>query len=136
MSQAVRGTQEKVLDLIDMSATLTEKAGEVLSRQEQTEKQAADLIPTAVDELLKARLIEPEEKQAALEALRDPVRTLQVLIRSARAKSADNTIALGQPEGTEKRASRFNAHVGARRGERDGESEADRVFRERILGGT
>lgn len=135
MSQAARGTQEKVLDLIDMSATLVEKAGEVLSRQEQTEKQAADLIPTAVEELLKARLIEPEEKQAAHDALRDPVRALQILIKSARAKSADNAITLGRPEGTEKRASRFNTHVGARRGERDGESEADRVFRERILAG-
>ena len=69
MAQARSKTvPEKVLEFVDMSAAMAEKAASVLSRQEEMEKQAADLIPTAVDELLKAKLIEPEEKQAAKKA--------------------------------------------------------------------
>jgi hypothetical protein len=127
---------EKVLAFVDMSAAMAEKAGAVLSRQEQLEKQAADLIPTAVDELLKAKLIEPEEKQAALDALKDPVRTLQILIKTSRAKRDDNSFTLGRPDtnGTEKRA---NAGLGPYAGRRLGEGEEPesyRVFRDRLMG--
>lgn len=131
-----RGTREKVLDLIDMSAALVEKAGAVLGRHEQVEKQAAELIPTAVDELLRARLIEPEEKQAAADALKDPARTLQILIKTARAKQADNAISLGQPSGPEKRASAGpGPFAGRRRGEQEEEPESYRVFRQHFAGG-
>jgi hypothetical protein len=127
---------EKVLEFVDMSAAMAEKAASVLSKNEAMEKQAADLIPTAVDELLKAKLIEPEEKQAALDALRDPVRTLQILIKTSRAKQDDNSITLGHPaaNGSEKRA---NAGSGPWAGRRHGEGEEPesfRVFRDRLMG--
>jgi hypothetical protein len=126
---------EKVLEFVDMSAAMAEKAASVLSRQEQMEKQAGELIPTAVDELLKAKLIEPEEKQAALDALKDPVRTLQVLIKTARTRSDDNSFTLGQPTGgAEKRANAGpSPHVGRRHGEGE-EPESFRVFRQRLMG--
>jgi hypothetical protein len=133
---ATKSIPEKVLDFVDMSAAMAEKAASMLSKNEQMEKQAADLIPTAVDELLKAKLIEPEEKQAALEALKDPVRTLQILIKTSRAKQDDNAITLGQPHsnGTEKRANAGpGPYAGRRRGEGE-ESESDRVFRARLMG--
>ena len=105
---------EKVLEFVDMSAAMAEKAASVLSQQEQMEKQAADLIPTAVDELLKAKLIEPEEKQAALVALKDPVRTLQILIKTVTRQAGrqlDHARPAGQqrlprnePNGVENRA--------------------------------
>jgi hypothetical protein len=128
---------EKVLDFVDMSAAMAEKAASVLSERERLEKQAGELIPTAVDELLKARLIEPEEKQAALEALRNPVRTLQILIKTARTKQDDNAFTLGQPTGgAEKRAGSngYGPYTGRRRGEGE-ESESFRVFRDRLMGG-
>jgi hypothetical protein len=131
-----RTVPEKVLEFVDMSAAMAEKAASVLSKQEQLEKQAAELIPTAVDELLKAKLIEPEEKQAAMEALRDPVRTLQVLIKTARAKQDDNSITLGRPasNGSEKRASTGNGpYAGRRHGETE-EPESYRIFRDRLMG--
>jgi hypothetical protein len=127
---------EKVLEFVDMSAAMAEKAASILSKQETMEKQAADLIPTAVDELLKAKLIEPEEKQAALEALKDPVRTLQILIKTSRAKQDDNSFALGQPasNGSEKRASAGTGpYAGRRHGEGE-EPESFRVFRDRLMG--
>jgi hypothetical protein len=133
-AQQARGVQEKIIDFIDISAALAEKAGEVLGQREAFEKEAQDLIPTAVEELLKARLIEPEEKQAAVQALRDPVRTLQILIKTARARQADNAIVLGQPAGkSEKRAS-ASPYAGRRYGEHE-EPESHRVFRERLMGG-
>ena len=126
---------EKVLEFVDMSAAMAEKAASVLSRQEQLEKQAADLIPTAVDELLKAKLIEPEEKQAALDALRDPVRTLQILIKTARTKADDNAFTLGQPLGgsTKQASAGPSPFVGRRHGEGE-EPESFRVFRQRLMG--
>jgi hypothetical protein len=127
---------EKVLEFVDMSAAMAEKAASVLSKQEAMEKQAADLIPTAVDELLKAKLIEPEEKQAALEALKDPVRTLQILIKTSRAKRDDNSFALGAPaNGVEKKANAgLSPYAGRRHGEGE-EPESFRVFRDRLMGG-
>jgi DnaJ-domain-containing protein 1 len=141
MAQAKTKTvPEKVLEFVDMSAAMAEKAASALSRQEQMVKQAAELIPTAVDELLKAKLIEPEEKQAALDALKDPVRVLQVLIKTARSKQDSNAITLGEPaanghqangrNGTEKRAN----YAGHRHGEAE-EPESYRVFRSRLMGG-
>jgi hypothetical protein len=138
MAQARQRTvPEKVLDFVDMSAAMAEKAAGVLSKQEAMEKQAAELIPTAVDELLKAKLIEPEEKQAALAALKDPVRTLQILIKTARAKNDDNSFTLGQPEHnghTEKKASAANGPFAGRRHGETEEPESYRVFRSRLMG--
>jgi hypothetical protein len=144
MAQARNKTvPEKVLDFVDMSAAMAEKAASVLSQRAQLEKQAAELIPTAVDELLKAKLIEPEEKQAALAALKDPVRALQVLIKTARAKQENNAFTLGAPAGnghpangrTEKRASDgLGPYAGRRHGETE-EPESFRVFRSRLMGG-
>jgi hypothetical protein len=136
MASKPKTIPEKVLEFVDMSAAMAEKAASILSRQETMEKQAADLIPAAVDELLKAKLIDPEEKQAAITALKDPVRTLQILIKTARAKQEDNSITLGHPatNGTEKRA---NAGAGPYAGRRHGEGEEPesfRVFRERLMG--
>ena len=133
-----RTVPEKVLDFVDMSAAMAEKAASVLSRQEAMEKQAAELIPTAVDELLKAKLIEPEEKQAAMDALKDPVRTLQILIKTARAKQDDNSFTLGQPAANGHAEKRANAgpspYAGRRHGENE-EPESFRVFRNRLMGG-
>jgi hypothetical protein len=132
-----RTVPEKVLEFVDMSAAMAEKAAGVLSKQEQMEKQAADLIPTAVDELLKAKLIEPEEKQAALDALKDPVRTLQILIKTARAKHDDNSFTLGRPDTNGHAEKRANAGPGPYAGRRYGEAEEPesfRVFRNRLMG--
>jgi hypothetical protein len=143
MASKTRTVPEKVLDFVDMSAAMAEKAASVLSRQVQMEKQAADLIPTAVDELLKARLIDPEEKQAALDALKDPVRTLQILVKTAREVQQTQAITLGQPEPNGGGNGRSNGHVkkaalspyaGRRHGEAD-EPESYRVFRDRLMGG-
>jgi hypothetical protein len=140
-STKIRTVPEKVLDFVDMSAAMAEKAASVLSRQSQMEKQAAELIPTAVDELLKARLIDPEEKQAALDALKDPVRTLQILVKTAREVQQTQAITLGQPatngqsNGHVKKA---NAGPGPYAGRRYGEAEEPesyRVFRDRLMGG-
>jgi hypothetical protein len=129
---------EKVLDFVDMSAAMAEKAAGVLSRQEAMEKQAADLIPTAVEELLKGKLIEPEEKQAALEALKDPVRALQILIKTARAKVDDNSFTLGRPSTNGHAEKKASAGTGPYAGRRHGEAEEPesyRVFRSRLMGG-
>ena len=135
-STKVKTIPEKVLEFVDMSAAMAEKAASVLSRQETMEKQAADLIPTAVDELLKAKLIDPEEKQAALEALKDPVRALQILIKTSRAKQDDNSITLGRPasNGAEKRASAGTGPYAGRRHGDGEEPESFRVFRDRLMG--
>ena len=88
--------QEKIADLIGHThAQFTKIAAE----KEAAAKQAAAvdaLIPTVVAALLVNGRIEPHQQKAAAEALRDPVKTLEILLKTA-AHRNESEEALGQP---------------------------------------
>lgn len=113
---------QKVVDYIGFSdAALTKAAAVIKTQEEQAEKLAA-LIPAAVKACVEHERIEAHQKEALENALRDPVRTMELVVKLAGHKNAAEMARLGTPVGQEKAASHDPAtsltsgYVGARDG--------------------
>lgn len=122
MSQGNTGAMtlpEKVVDYIGYSSAALEKAAAQLQEQEAQQQKIASLIPAAVDALVAGERITEDQRTKAAEALRDPVKVLEILTKTALHRNTAER-ALGQPvPGQTKTASaQYNSlqdpHVGAR----------------------
>lgn len=97
---------EKVLDYIEVTGALTEKMAEFVTKKEAQENSVNKLIPLAVNALLENERIEAHEKEAAAQILRDPVKVLEILIKTARHRNDAERAQLGKPTaGLNKKAS-------------------------------
>jgi hypothetical protein len=113
---------QKVIDYIGYSdAALTKAASVIKTQEEQTEKLAA-LIPAAVAACVENERIEAHQKEALENALRDPVRAMELVVKLAGHRNAVEMSRLGTPVGQQKVASYDPAnsltsgYVGARDG--------------------
>jgi hypothetical protein len=122
---------EKILDYIEVTGAVIEKTAALVVAKEAQDKQCAKLIPLAAQALLDNQRIEPHEKEAAASLLRDPVKVLEILIKTAAHRNDAERTKLGQPvEGQTKKAnynSLDDGYVGRR--SRPGESEADKALK-------
>lgn len=123
---------EKVLDFIEVAGIVMDKSAAMVAHKVAQDKKCAELIPHAVEALIQNERIEPHEKAAAERVLTDPVKVLELLIKTAAHRNDSERAKLGQPaEGIQKKASNYNslndAYVGRR--VRPGESESDRAFK-------
>jgi hypothetical protein len=112
---------QKIVDYIGYSdAAMTKAAAVLQERDAQTEK-LAQLIPQAVSACVQNERIEPHQKEALANALRDPVRAMELVIKLAAHKNAAEMSRLGTPV-AEKAASYdpsgslTSGYVGARDG--------------------
>jgi hypothetical protein len=130
-TKTVLSHQEKVLDFVEVTGAIMEKSAALVAQKEAQDKQCAKLIPLAVEALLKNERIEPHEKEAAEKVLRDPVKVLEILIKTAAHRNDAERAKIGQPvEGQTKKAnynSLSDGYVGRR--SRPAESEADKAFK-------
>jgi len=103
---------EKVLHQIRVSDTVLQKAAS--TEKEQQEKTAAitALIPSVVESLVQNERILPNQQEKLAEVLKDPVQTLDLLIKVAAHRTVDEVATLGHGVG-EKTAS-ANSHTPAR----------------------
>ncbi|NDD52771.1 hypothetical protein EBZ39_02635 [bacterium] len=112
---------QKIIDYIGYSdAAMTKAAAELKVRDEQQEK-LAKLIPAAVAACVDNERIEPQQKEALASALRDPVRTMELVIKLAAHKNAAELARLGTPVATktagyDPSSSLTSGYVGARDG--------------------
>lgn len=113
---------QKVIDYIGYSdAALTKAAAVIKNHEEQAEKLAA-LIPAAVAACVEHERIEAHQKEALENALHDPVRTMELVVKLASHKNAAEMARLGTPVGQQKSASYdpstslTSGYVGARDG--------------------
>jgi hypothetical protein len=122
MSQT-KTTAEKMIDLIGFSSAAMEKAAGVMATKEAQEAKVAALIPAAVEALVQNERILPHQKEAAAEALKDPVRALELITKLAGHRNTAEVNQLGTPvsrDGQQKQASHdpsrslTTPHVGAR----------------------
>lgn len=118
--------QEKVLDFINCSGAVMEKAAQMQTEKDAQDAAIAELIPQAVQALLENERIEPHQKEAAERILRDPVQAMKVLIKTAYHRNDAERASLGKPvtpAGQQKRASSTtSSYVGAKVPEGDKES--------------
>ena len=122
----------KILDYVEITGAILEKSSAMLAEKEAQAQKCEKLIASAVDALLTNGRLEPHEKSAALEVLKDPVKVLEVLIKTAGHRNDAERAKLGVPEnnGHIKKAS-YNslndAYVGRRI--KPGDSESDLAFK-------
>ncbi len=126
---------EKVVDYIGITSAAMEKAAVAQAAQEKQLEKVAALIPAAVEALVQHERINPTQKQAMADALRDPVKALEVIVKLAGHRNKEELSQLGQPVGgTTKAASHDTSRslsspfVGQRGGDQIKESDA-RLFR-------
>lgn len=121
MSQGNTGAMtlpEKVVDYIGFSSAALEKAAEHMRADEAQKQKIASMIPAAVEALVSGERITEDQREKAAEALRDPVKALEILTKTALHRNTAER-ALGQPVvGQTKTASAYDStqdpHVGAR----------------------
>lgn len=125
---------EKVLDFIEISGSIMEKTAAMVQTKEAQDTQINKLIPTAVQALLENERIEPHEKEAAEKVLQDPVKVMEILIKTAAHRNDSERSRLGTPEPTgngQTKQANYNSLTDGYVGRRSapGESESDKAFR-------
>lgn len=113
---------QKIIDYIGYSDAAMTKAAATMQAQEEQSTKVASLIPAAVKACVENERIEPHQKEALEQALRDPVATMELVVKLASHRNAAELGRLGQPVGQQKVASYdpntslTSGYVGARDG--------------------
>jgi len=76
-------TQRKLVEYISVTNAAMEKAAAVHDRMEKQAAAIEALLPTCVQALLDNERIEPHQEKQAMQALRDPVKALEILTKVA-----------------------------------------------------
>lgn len=86
---------EKVIEQIRVSDLGMQKAAAALSSQQEKQAQVGQLIPQVVETMVQFERIQPSQREKLAEALRDPAQVLQLLIKVAGHRNADEIARLG-----------------------------------------
>lgn len=96
---------QEFLEHAQVAHAALDLANAELTKQAATQKRAHDLIPQVVQELLKHNRILPQQEKEAMEALKDPERAMQILLKAANPNQTTQAQSLGGPEnGQQKQA--------------------------------
>jgi hypothetical protein len=123
---------EMVLDHIACSHAALDKAHEFMQKQASVEKQIEELIPEVVEALVKHERIDPSQREKAAALLRDPVQALKILIKAADVNQTIRPKSMGVPHRNGANRSTVSDYRDFHARE---ESEAYRIFKEKLLGG-
>jgi hypothetical protein len=112
---------QKVIDYIGFSDAAMSKAAEVLKERDVQAEKIAKLIPEAVKACVENERIEPQQKEAMVAALQDPVRAVELVIKLASHRNAAEMSRIGAPltqktAGYDPNTSVTSSYVGARDG--------------------
>jgi hypothetical protein len=112
---------QKVIDYIGFSDAAMSKAASVLVERDAQQEKVAALIPAAVQACVENERIEPHQKEALAAALRDPVRTMELVVKLASHRNAAEMSRIGTPvveksAGYDPNTSVTSSYVGARDG--------------------
>lgn len=126
----------QIVEFIGRTSTALEQAHTKLAAYAVVDQQRADvlaLIPDAVQAMLDNKRIDPEQKTAAIAALQDPVRALQILIKVAAHRNAEEKAqTIGRPVDSQFGKTGSVTPLGAPRG--DTVRGSDALIFERFLG--
>ena len=112
---------QKIVDYIGYSDAAMTKAAAVLKEKEEHAEKLASLIPEAVKACVENERIEPHQKEALADALANPVRAMELVIKLAAHRNAAEMSRLGTPVSTKSAGydpsnSLTSGYVGARDG--------------------
>jgi len=115
-------TVQKIIDYIGFSGAAMTKAASVLAARDEQLAKIAHLIPAAVKACADNERIESHQKEALAAALKDPVKTLELVVKLATHRNAAELARIGTPVQATKTAgynpndSVTSTYVGARDG--------------------
>jgi hypothetical protein len=112
---------QKIIDYIGFSDVAMTKAAAVMSEKEAQQEKLAELIPQAVAACVEHERIEPHQKEALAEALKNPVQAVELITKLAAHKNAAEMSRMGTPvssktAGYDPESSLTSGYVGARDG--------------------
>ena len=112
---------QKIIDYIGFSDAAMTKAAAVIDEKSVQHEKIAALIPAAVKACVENERIEAHQKEALENALRDPVRTMELVVKLASHRNAAEMARLGTPVGQktagyDPTTSLTSGYVGARDG--------------------
>lgn len=123
---------EMVLDHIACSHAALDKAHDFMQKQAAVSQQVEELIPEVVEALIKHERIDPSQREKAAALLRDPVQALKILIKTADVNQTIRPKSMGAPHHSPTTRSATSSYRDFHTRE---ESEAYRIFKEKLLGG-
>lgn len=112
---------QKVIDYIGFSDAAMSKAAATISARDAEQEKIAELIPAAVEACVENERIEPHQKEALAAALKDPVKTIELVVKLASHRNAAEMSRIGEPvaektAGYDPNTSVTSSYVGARDG--------------------
>lgn len=87
---------EKVIEQIQVSSLGMEKAAAELKSVREKQAAVNKLIPQVCDVLIQFERVRPDQREKLAESLKDPVQVLQLMIKLAGHRNADELAKLGQ----------------------------------------
>ena len=102
-----------VVDYVECSAAALDSAERHIKQAEAAQKKAAALIPSVIDALVAHERIDPQDREKCAAMLRDPVKVLEILEKTADTNRTIRPQQLGHAV-QEKKASAYSPYVGLR----------------------
>jgi NADH:ubiquinone oxidoreductase subunit E len=102
-----------VVDYVECSAAALDAAEKLVKQAEAAQHKAAALIPAVVDALIAHERIDPKDREKCAAMLKDPVKVLEILEKTADTNRTSRPRQLGHAV-QEKKASANPPYVGAR----------------------
>ena len=102
-----------VIDYVECSAAALDSAGRLIKQSEAIQKKASELIPSVIDALIAHERIDPKDREKCAAMLKDPVKVLEILEKTADTNRTIRPKQLGSAV-QEKKASAASPYVGAR----------------------
>ena len=89
----------KVLEHVRVSDAYVQKTAAERAERQQVQTAVDSLIPQVCDTLVKHARVKPEEREKLAGMLKNPVKALEILMKVAGHRNADELAKLGQPVG-------------------------------------
>lgn len=102
-------TQNKIVEFIQVTAPIVEAHLKTAAEKQAQEAKIKELIPQAVDALVESQRLKDHEREKAASALQDHVRTLEILVRTAKNRSPEELSHLGHADTDKQADSQSNA---------------------------
>jgi hypothetical protein len=102
-----------VVDYVECSAAALDAADKLIKQSEAATKKASELIPAVVDALVAHERIDPKDREKCAALLKDPVKVLEILEKTADTNRTIRPRQLGHAV-QEKKASAPSPYVGLR----------------------
>ena len=101
------------IDYVECSAAALDSADRLIKQSEAIQKKASELIPSVIDALIAHERIDPKDREKCAAMLKDPVKVLEILEKTADTNRTIRPKQLGSAV-QEKKASAQSPWVGLR----------------------